>query len=145
MILTIIVNFFTASDFVGLLTRKAMLPLIVFSVLFGFATNMAGGSETLVAKWLSSMTDVMMKFIKIITFCVSSPIFVAFSPCAADSVPIAAAAAACAPAFTPVATFEMLLPAFERSKTELSAETICSFSAISASSTCARRAAMSSS
>ena len=61
-----IVNFFTASDFVGLLTRKAMLPLIVFSVLFGFATNMAGGSETLVAKWLSSMTDVMMKFIKII-------------------------------------------------------------------------------
>lgn len=45
-----IVNFFTASDFVGLLTRKAMLPLIVFSVLFGFATNMAGGSETLVAK-----------------------------------------------------------------------------------------------
>ena len=63
-----IVNFFTASDFVGLLTRKAMLPLIVFSVLFGFATNMAGGSETLVAKWLSSMTDVMMKFIKIITY-----------------------------------------------------------------------------
>ena len=63
-----IVNFFTASDFVGLLTRKAMLPLIVFSVLFGFATNMAGGSETLVAKWLSSMTEVMMKFIKIITY-----------------------------------------------------------------------------
>ena len=54
-----IVNFFTASDFVGLLSRKAMLPLIVFSVLFGFATNMAGGSETLVAKWLSSMTDVI--------------------------------------------------------------------------------------
>ena len=29
-----IVNFFTASDVVGLLTRKAMLPLIVFSILF---------------------------------------------------------------------------------------------------------------
>jgi len=27
----IIVNFFTADDFVGLLTRKAMLPLIIFS------------------------------------------------------------------------------------------------------------------
>lgn len=26
-----LVNFFTASDFVGLLSRKAMLPLIVFS------------------------------------------------------------------------------------------------------------------
>ena len=32
-----IVNFFTAEDFVGLLSRRAMLPLIVFSVLFGFA------------------------------------------------------------------------------------------------------------
>ena len=31
-----IVNFFTASDFSGLLTRRAMLPLIVFSLLFGF-------------------------------------------------------------------------------------------------------------
>jgi len=29
-----IVNFFTASDFSGLLTRRAMLPLIVFSLLF---------------------------------------------------------------------------------------------------------------
>ena len=35
-----IVNFFTASDFVGLLTRRAMLPLIVFSILFGFAVNL---------------------------------------------------------------------------------------------------------
>ena len=31
-----IVNFFTADDFVGLLSRRAMLPLIVFSILFGF-------------------------------------------------------------------------------------------------------------
>ena len=74
-----IVNFFTASDFVGLLTRKAMLPLIVFSVLFGFATNMAGGSETLVAKWLSSMTDVMMKFIKIITYYAPVAFFAIFA------------------------------------------------------------------
>ena len=44
-----IVNFFTTSDFVGLLSRRAMLPLIVFSVLFGFAANMAGGPETAVA------------------------------------------------------------------------------------------------
>ena len=36
-----LVNFFTASDFVGLLTRRAMLPLIVFSLLFGFAANLA--------------------------------------------------------------------------------------------------------
>ena len=79
-----IVNFFTASDFVGLLTRKAMLPLIVFSVLFGFATNMAGGSETLVAKWLSSMTDVMMKFIKLITYYAPVAFFAIFAGLVAD-------------------------------------------------------------
>ena len=74
-----IVNFFTASDFVGLLTRRAMLPLIVFSVLFGFATNMAGGPETLVAKWLNSMTEVMMKFIKIITYYAPIAFFAIFA------------------------------------------------------------------
>ena len=79
-----IVNFFTASDFVGLLTRRAMLPLIVFSVLFGFATNMAGGPETLVAKWLNSMTDVMMKFIKIITYYAPVAFFAIFAGLVAD-------------------------------------------------------------
>ena len=38
-----IVNFFTSSDFVGLLSRRAMLPLIVFSILFGFSVQMTGG------------------------------------------------------------------------------------------------------
>lgn len=79
-----VVNFFTASDFVGLLSRKAMLPLIVFSVLFGFATNMAGGPDTLVAKWLTSMTDVMMKFIKIITYYAPVAFFAIFAGLVAD-------------------------------------------------------------
>ncbi len=79
-----IVNFFTAEDFVGLLSRRAMLPLIVFSVLFGFATNMAGGSETLVAKWLSSMTEVMMKFIKLITYYAPVAFFAIFAGLVAD-------------------------------------------------------------
>ena len=63
-----IVNFFTASDFVGLLSRRAMLPLIVFSILFGFAINLNGGSETLVAKFLDDLTNVMLKFVKIVTY-----------------------------------------------------------------------------
>ena len=62
-----LVNFFTASDFVGLLSRRAMLPLIVFSVLFGFATSLAGGPDSVIGKWLSGLTDVMMNFINIIT------------------------------------------------------------------------------
>ena len=64
----LIVNFFTVGDFAGLLSRKAMLPLIVFSVLFGFAVNMAGGRETAVGKWLESLTEVMLKFVKIVTY-----------------------------------------------------------------------------
>ena len=64
----LLVNFFTVGDFAGLLSRKAMLPLIVFSVLFGFAANMAGGPETAVAKWLRSMTETMLQFIKLVTY-----------------------------------------------------------------------------
>ena len=79
-----IVNFFTVSDFSGLLSRRAMLPLIVFSVLFGFSTNLAGGPDTLVAKWLVSMTEVMMKFIKIITFYAPVAFFAIFAGLMAD-------------------------------------------------------------
>ncbi len=79
-----IVNFFTAEDFVGLLSRRAMLPLIVFSVLFGFATNLAGGPETPVAKFLSSLTDVMMKFVKIITYYAPIAFFAIFADLVAN-------------------------------------------------------------
>ena len=63
-----IVNFFTAEDFVGLLSRRAMLPLIVFSLLFGFAVNLNGGRETPVGRFLDDLTNVMLKFVKIITY-----------------------------------------------------------------------------
>ena len=62
-----IVNFFTVSDFAGLLSRRAMLPLIVFSVLFGFSANLAGGPDGLIARWLNAMSDVMMQCVKLIT------------------------------------------------------------------------------
>ena len=62
-----IVNFFTVPDFTNLLSRKAMLPLIVFSVLFGFAVNLNGGSDTIIGKWLEDLTNVMLKFVQIVT------------------------------------------------------------------------------
>ena len=62
-----VVNFFTAEDFVGLLSRRAMLPLIVFSVLFGFAANLSGGPEGMVARGLRALTEVMMRFVGLIT------------------------------------------------------------------------------
>ncbi len=74
-----IVNFFTVSDFSGLLSRKAMLPLIVFSVLFGFSANLAGGPEGPIAQWLSALSDVMMKFVKIITYYAPVAFFAIFA------------------------------------------------------------------
>ena len=63
-----IINFFTKPDFVELLSRKAILPLIVFAMLFGFGVQMSGGRETLVAKFLANTTDVLLNMVKIISF-----------------------------------------------------------------------------
>ena len=63
-----IVNFFTAEDFVGLLTRRAMLPLIVFSILFGFSVNLNGGKESVIGKWLDDLSGVMLKFVKLVSY-----------------------------------------------------------------------------
>ncbi len=74
-----IVNFFTSSDFVGLLSRKAMLPLIVFSLLFGFAVNINGGKDTPVGKFLEDLTNVMLKFVKIVTYYAPIAFFAIFA------------------------------------------------------------------
>ena len=74
-----IVNFFTVSDFTGLLSRRAMLPLIVFSVLFGFSVQLTGGKDSVMGKWLASLTDVMMKFVQIITYYAPIAFFAIFA------------------------------------------------------------------
>ena len=79
-----IVNFFTVSDFSGLLSRRAMLPLIVFSLLFGFATNLAGGPDCLVGKWLADLSNVMLKFVNIITYYAPIAFFAIFAGLVAD-------------------------------------------------------------
>lgn len=63
-----IINFFTKPDFIELWSRKAILPLIVAAVLFGFGIQMAGGKETLTAKILDDLTNCIMKVIKLITY-----------------------------------------------------------------------------
>ena len=63
-----IVNFFTKPDFTELFSRRAILPLIVAAVLFGFGVQMAGGSETRTAKLLEDVTNCIMKTFKIITY-----------------------------------------------------------------------------
>ena len=63
-----IINFFTKPDFAELWSRRAILPLIVAAVFFGFGIQMAGGKETLTAKILDDLTNCIMKVIKIITY-----------------------------------------------------------------------------
>ena len=63
-----IINFFTKPDFIELWSRRAILPLIVAAILFGFGVQMAGGKETATAKLLSDLTVCIMNVVKIITY-----------------------------------------------------------------------------
>ena len=64
----LVIGFFTKPDFNELLSRRAILPLIVFAVLFGFGVQMAGGKETPVAKFLASATDALMNMVKLVSY-----------------------------------------------------------------------------
>ena len=63
-----IINFFTKPDFLELLSRKAILPLIIAAVFFGFGVQMSGGKESMVAKLLDNLTACLMNVVKIITY-----------------------------------------------------------------------------
>ena len=63
-----IVSFFTKPDFVELLSRRAILPLIVFAVIVGFGVQMQGGPETMTAKLLEDITGCIMNAVKIVTY-----------------------------------------------------------------------------
>ena len=63
-----LINFFTKPDFTELWSRRAILPLIVAAVLFGFGVQMAGGAQTKTAQILEDLTNCIMKTFKIITY-----------------------------------------------------------------------------
>lgn len=63
-----IVNFFTKPDFAELWSRRAILPLIVAAVIFGFGIQLSGGAETKTAQLLDDITKCIMKTVKIITY-----------------------------------------------------------------------------
>ncbi len=79
-----VINFFTAEDFVSLLSRRAMLPLIVFSVIFGFAANLAGEKGLPIVEWLHSLTEVMMRFVQIVTWYAPIAFFAIFAELVAN-------------------------------------------------------------
>ena len=63
-----IINFFTKPDFMELWSRRAILPLIVASVLFGFGIQLNGGPESKTAQILADLTGCIMKTVKIVTY-----------------------------------------------------------------------------
>lgn len=67
-ILDHLVNTFTVTDFASLLSKKSMLQLIIFSLLFGISTSIIGEKGEPVAKFLSSASSITLKMINIIMY-----------------------------------------------------------------------------
>lgn len=63
-----IVNTVTVGDFSDLFTRKNMLQIIVFALIFGISTASLGEKAEPVAKFLNAGTKVMMKMVNIIMY-----------------------------------------------------------------------------
>ena len=80
----LIVNFFTKPDFVELLSRRAILPLIVFAVLFGFGVQLSGGKKTMTAKFLADINECIMKVVKLISYYAPIGFFGFFANLVAD-------------------------------------------------------------
>lgn len=63
-----LVNTFTVTDFVDLLSRKNMLQLVVFSILFGMSVSLSGEKGKPLANLLEAGSVTMMKVVKIIMY-----------------------------------------------------------------------------
>ena len=79
-----LVGFFTKPDFVELLSRRAILPLIVFAVIMGFGVQMQGGPATMTAKLLEDITGCIMKAVQIVTYYAPVGFFGFFANLVAD-------------------------------------------------------------
>lgn len=63
-----IVEMLTVSDFSSLLSKNNMLPLIIFSCLFGICTSLLGNEGKKVASSLDTLSKIMMKFIHLVMY-----------------------------------------------------------------------------
>lgn len=63
-----IINALTVTDFSLLLSRSNMLPLIIFTCLFGIGISLVGKKAEPLAKGLDALSMVMMKIVKIIMY-----------------------------------------------------------------------------
>lgn len=63
-----IVKAITVTDFPELISRKNMLPLIIFSIVFGLCINMIGEKGRPLAKGLEALADVFLKMISLLMY-----------------------------------------------------------------------------
>ena len=63
-----IVDMITVPDFYKLLSKGSMLPLIIFSIIFGFAVGMVKDDNGRIREFLSNGSKIMMNVIKIIMY-----------------------------------------------------------------------------
>ena len=63
-----IVDMITVGDFYQLLSKNSMLPLIIFSIIFGFAVSMSKPESNKISNTLNSISKVMMNVIKIVMY-----------------------------------------------------------------------------
>jgi len=75
----LITGFFTVNDFPALFSRSNMLPLIVFAILVGFGVSQCGGPESMVGKFLSNLSDVIMRVVQIIMYFAPVGLFAYFA------------------------------------------------------------------
>lgn len=62
------VSALTVTDFSKLLSKDNILPLVVFSILFGIAIKMAGEKGETIQKTLESAYEVTLKFVQLISY-----------------------------------------------------------------------------
>ncbi|MGL5955105.1 MAG: dicarboxylate/amino acid:cation symporter, partial [Brevinema sp.] len=63
-----IVSALTVDDFVNLLSKKNMLPLIIFTLIFGLSINLSGEKGKMIAKALDALSLVFLKMIGVLMY-----------------------------------------------------------------------------
>lgn len=61
-----VVQTLTVDDFVGLFSRKNMLPNIVAAIAMGIAMSMCGGADSPVGRFMANLNDIIMKLVGMI-------------------------------------------------------------------------------
>ena len=78
-ILDEIVSALTVTDFSYLLSRSNILALIIFSVIFGISLNLVERKEKKVGKILETISEALLKFVKILMYYAPIGIFAYFA------------------------------------------------------------------